>query len=74
MVDINGPTMLGVVVFSVLLEFDSRTRTATWTTFNFKFSRLFSKIDTSEYFIELFSPTKLARLFPLKEDKPSPDR
>ena len=56
-------TMLGVVVFSVLLEFDSRTRTATWPTFNFKFSRLFSKVDTTENFIELFSSTKPARLF-----------
>ena len=66
--------MLGVVVFSVLLEFDSRTRTTARTTFNFKFSRLFSKVDTTENYMELFSPTKLARLFPLKEFKPSPDR
>ena len=67
-------TLLGVVVFSVLLEFDSRTRTTTRTTFNFKFSHLFSKVDTTENFIELFSPTKLVGLFTLKEVKPSPDR
>ena len=62
MVDINGPTMLGVVVFSVLLEFDSRTRTATWPTFNFKFSRLFSKVDTTENFIALFFTNKASTL------------
>ena len=49
---------------------DSRAR----TTFNFKFSRLFSRIDTPENFIVLFSPPKLAHLFVLKEVKLSPDR
>ena len=46
----------------------------TRVTINFQFPRLFFKIHTSESFIVLFSPTKLARLFPLKEVKPSSDR
>ena len=54
---------------------NSMTRTTTSMTFSFKFSRLFSKIDTPESFTALFfSPQKLARLFPLKEVKPPPDR
>ena len=51
-----------------------RTRMTTRATFNFQFPRLFFKIDTSERFIVLLSPPKLARLFPLKEVKPSSDR
>ena len=46
----------------------------TRATINFQFPRLFFKIHTSESFIVLFSSTKLARLFPLKEFKPSSDR
>ena len=46
----------------------------TTATINFQFPRLFFKIHTSESFIVLFSSTKLARLFPLKEFKPSSDR
>ena len=49
---------------------DSRTRTS----FNFKFSSLFSKIDTPESFILLFPPAKLAHLFVLKKVNPSADR
>ena len=42
--------------------------------FNFNFFMYSQKIDTSESFIVLFSPEKSARLFFLKEVKPSPDR
>ena len=41
----------------------SRPRTVTRTTFNFKFSPLFSKIDTPESFNALFFTTKVSRLF-----------
>ena len=41
----------------------SRPRTVTRTTFNFKFSRLFSKIDSPESFNVLFLTTKVNRLF-----------
>ena len=43
------------------------------TTFNFKFCHPFSKTETLESFTVLFLPPKLARLFPLKEVKSSPD-
>ena len=50
---------------------DSRTR----ATFNVKFSCLFSKNrHGAKLHCTFFSPQKLARLFPLKEIKPSPDR
>ena len=46
------------------------------TTFHFKFSCMFSKIDTPDSFIVFFWPQKLVRSVPLKETKPSrsPDR
>ena len=44
------------------------------TRFNFNFFVYSPKIDTPESFIVVFSPEKSARLFLLKEVKPSPDR
>ena len=46
---------------------------STSTRFNLKFLRVFSKKDTPESFILLFSPKKLVWLFIMKEVKPSPD-
>ena len=50
------------------------SRTTRRATLNFKLSRLFSIIEIPESCIVLFSPPKLARLFPLKKVEPSPDR
>ena len=52
----------------------SRTRTATGTRFNLNvFSRILKNYSPLELHSTFFSPEKLARLFFLKEVKPSPD-
>ena len=51
-----------------LRALDSRTRTTTRS-----FLAYSLRIDTLQSFIVLFFTTKLVRLFPLKEAKPSPD-
>ena len=61
-------------LFYLLLRRSYERALDSWTTFNFNVSRLFSKIDTPEGFIDFSSPPKLARLFPLNRVKPSLDR
>ena len=46
---------------------ESRKRMTTRTTFNFKFSRPFSKIETLESFTVLFYNTKVSRLISVEE-------
>ena len=56
--------VFGIVTRDGMVSYwPSRTRTVTRTTFNFTFSRLFSKIDTPESFNALFFTTKVSRLF-----------